>query len=499
MGGCGHNTIIIFSTIMSRNLVYVDDELGGVEEDFNDVETCLQMLKRSRDRWNETVNDVEAILIEDQMVGRNTERIFRTRKVYPRENYKQSCWYLFLQRDFSDLNSRDSKFFRNRFTVPYQLYQQLLQLAKEWFPQKKYDIAGREWTPIFLKLLGTLRILGKGCSWDLLYELSGISGEVHRKWTLQFLHKFGEEMYPIHVHGPRDTDELNKVTSLYAAVGFPGCVGSTDCVHIRWEMCPSLWFSSYKNGKNSYASIAYEMTVDHTKRFQSTTVGHYGTTSDMTIVKFDGFVNKVKYDPLFTETEFKYLQADNKWALEKGLYLLVDGGYHKWRIMQCPFKFSLDDQATRWSEQAESVRKDVECSFGILKKRFQFLKNSITWHRKSDIDNAVFSCVILHNMLHEFDGYDIRWEDELNNCHNDEEEQICLDRIRRRVVRTLENNTDHSNCGYLHYNMNNINYANYLNDEVEMEITNEHTLLQKKLIKHFDVKWLNNEIRWITI
>ena len=41
-----------------------------------------------------------------------------------------------------------------------------------------------------------------------------------------------------------------------------------------------------------------------------------------------------------------------------------------------------------------TFRKDVERSFGILQKRFQFLKNAITWHRKSDIDNAVFSCVI---------------------------------------------------------------------------------------------------------
>ena len=252
---------------MPNNLVYPEDALDNVEDEVDEVLMCLKRIKRSRDLWNETVNDVEAILIEDQMVGRNIDGIFRTRKVYARENYKQSCWYLFLQRDFSDLNSRESKLFRNRFTVPYQLYQQLLQLAEEWFPQKKYDTAGREWTPIFLKLLGTLRILGKGCSWDLLYELSGISGEVHRKWTLQFIHKFSEEMYPIHVHGPRDTDELIKVTSLYAAVGFPGCVGSTDCVHIRWEMCPSLWFSAYKNGKNSYASITYEMTVDNTKRF----------------------------------------------------------------------------------------------------------------------------------------------------------------------------------------------------------------------------------------
>jgi hypothetical protein len=167
--------------------------------------------------------------------------------------------------------------------------------------------------------------------------------------------------------------------------------------------------------------------------------------------------------------------------------------------MQNPFKFSLDEKSTRWSEHAESVRKDVECSFGILKKRFQFLKNAITWHRKSDIDNAVFSCVILHNMLHEFDGYDARWENELDNSHNDEEEQTCLDRIRRRVTRTIENNVDHSNCGYLTYNTNNINYANSLNEDVEVEITNEHTLLQRKLIKHFDVQWLNGKIRWLTI
>ena len=338
---------------MSRsNLVYVEDEPADGEEELDEVEIGLQRLKRNRDRWNETLEEIEANLVEDQMVGRNRNGMYRTRKVYARENFKQSCWYLFLQRDFSDLDSRNSKIFRNRFTVPHQLYQQLLLLAEEWFPQKKLDVCLRENTPIFLKLLGTLRMLGKGCSWDLLYELSGVSGEVHRKWTHEFLYKFSQEMYPIHVHGPRDTDELNTVTSLYAAVGFPGCIGSTDCVHIRWEMCPSLWFNSYKNGKNSYASIAYEMTVDHSKRFQATTIGHYGTTSDMTIVKFDGFVNKVRYDPLYTQTEFKYLEADKKWALEKGLYLLVDGGYHKWRIMQCPFKFSLDDKATRWSEQA---------------------------------------------------------------------------------------------------------------------------------------------------
>ena len=463
-----------------------------IEEDVDDNETCMNRLKRNRLLWSDLYD-------KKQDVDVLKSKIFRTRTVYSRENFKESCWYKFLQRDLSDLNGRDGKLFRNRFTVPYDLYRQVLLLAENWFPQKEKDICGRELSPIFLKLLGTLRMLGKGCSWDLLYELTGVSAEVHRKWTLAFIDKFSKEMYSIYVHGPRNSTELNSVTSLYAAVGFPGCVGSTDCVHIRWEMCPSLWYSSYKNGKNSYASIAYEMTVDHSKRFQATTIGHYGTTSDKTIVKFDGFVNEVKYGEMYSTAKFKYQIDDKRWATEKGLYLLVDGGYHKWRIMQCPLKLSDDQKAMRWSEHAESVRKDVECSFGILKKRFQFLKNAITWHRKSDIDNAVFSCVILHNMLHEFDGYDQRWEAEIENSHNDAEEQICLNRIRRRVVRALENNEDHSTIGYLQHNINNISYANSLDNIVDVEISTEHEVLQEKLIRHLDVQWLNNKLRWLTI
>lgn len=190
----------------------------------------LERFKRNRKARSE--NDSEDVLEEPLVDEEEAEyrRVFKNRKVYNRENYRDSCWYKFLQRDLSDLNERDGKTFRLRFTVPYPLYQQLLVFATNWFPQRRVDACGQELTPISLKLLGTLRILGKGCSWDLLYELSGVSAEVHRKWTLSFLAKFSEEMYPIYVHGPRNNDELNNVTSLYAACGFPGCVGSTGLV-----------------------------------------------------------------------------------------------------------------------------------------------------------------------------------------------------------------------------------------------------------------------------
>jgi hypothetical protein len=92
----------------------------------------------------------------------------------------------------------------------------------------------------------------------------------------------------------------------------------------------------------------------------------------------------------------------------KGLYLICDGGYHKWRVMQCPNKHTSEESAVLFSQRLESVRKDAECTFRILKKRWHILKNHMLIQDKAQIDNLVFTCAILHNMLLEHDT----WGDE---------------------------------------------------------------------------------------
>jgi len=58
-----------------------------------------------------------------------------------------------------------------------------------------------------------------------------------------------------------------------------------------------------------------------------------------------------------------------------------------------------------WSEWVESIRKDVECFFGVLKARFQFLRNPIEYNIFT-IDDVFKTCCILHNMLLAYDGLD---------------------------------------------------------------------------------------------
>lgn len=66
----------------------------------------------------------------------------------------------------------------------------------------------------------------------------------------------------------------------------------------------------------------------------------------------------------------------------------------------------------RWNCALESVRKDVECTFGIIKVRFRFFKNPIELHCEEYIDNAFFVCCIIHNMLLQYDHLDTLWTDE---------------------------------------------------------------------------------------
>ena len=56
------------------------------------------------------------------------------------------------------------------------------------------------------------------------------------------------------------------------------------------------------------------------------------------------------------------------------------------------------------------MRKDVECTFGILKGRFRVLKNGIRLRGPQATDNIWLTCCALHNFLLEQDGLDDPWD-----------------------------------------------------------------------------------------
>ena len=59
----------------------------------------------------------------------------------------------------------------------------------------------------------------------------------------------------------------------------------------------------------------------------------------------------------------------------------------------------------------ESLRKDVECTFGILKGRWRILKTGIRIHGTDGPDKVFFTCCALHNKLLDIDGLDELWKE----------------------------------------------------------------------------------------
>lgn len=61
--------------------------------------------------------------------------------------------------------------------------------------------------------------------------------------------------------------------------------------------------------------------------------------------------------------------GDVQVRLYRGAWVMVDNGYLSWPTTIPPIKEPFTFEEARWSKWLESMRKDVECTFGILKGR----------------------------------------------------------------------------------------------------------------------------------
>jgi hypothetical protein len=177
-----------------------------------------------------------------------TDPITRVRR---KKTPKMSAWW----EDYVDApqpnNAHWSKEFRQNFRLPYASYLMILDMISSEKSEGLFDRwkahdnscydrqenkKNKKVSPIELLLLGSLRYLGRGWTFDDMRDVTYISRDVHRKFFHQFV-KFGATvLYPMYVSVPRTQEDLRDCEREYRVAGFPaGCVGSTDATHIPLE------------------------------------------------------------------------------------------------------------------------------------------------------------------------------------------------------------------------------------------------------------------------
>jgi hypothetical protein len=274
-------------------------------------------------------------------------------------------------------------------------------------------VTGQQAAPLSLLILCALRYIGRGWTFDNLSENTGISEEVTRVFFHIFIDFGSTVLYDKFVVAPATAEEALTHMHEYKKAGLPGCVGSTDATHIPFERVEYRLRQSHLGFKSSHTSRTYNITVNHRRQNLATTKGHPARWNDKTLVLCDNFVDALNEGRKLQHVQFELYNKDRCGNVVRvkyvGAWLIVDNGYLNWATTVPPIKSSCSCPDIRFSQWLESMRKDVECTFGIMKGCFRILKSGIRLKGQEAGDKIFLTCCALHNWLLHVDGLDKHW------------------------------------------------------------------------------------------
>ena len=109
-------------------------------------------------------------------------------------------------------------------------------------------------------------------------------------------------------------------------------------MHVKWDGCPAKQFFEHK-GKEGYPTLVWEAVVDRSLRFRSVSGACKGAWNDKGVSWYDRVVQRLHTRQLFANAEFElFTDAAGSVVKLQGAYLMCDGGYNWWRVLQRTLK-----------------------------------------------------------------------------------------------------------------------------------------------------------------
>ena len=142
-------------------------------------------------------------------------------------------------------------------------------------------------------ILGALRYLGRGWTFDDIEEATEINEETHRQFFQIYIAFVSTELYGRFMIVPTSGEEAATHLKEMETVGFHVCVGSTDATHVGMERCSYRLAQICRGGKLPMPCRTYNMTVNHRRHILSSTFGHPAHWNDNTLQLYDSFVTSI--------------------------------------------------------------------------------------------------------------------------------------------------------------------------------------------------------------
>ncbi|XP_044964617.1 uncharacterized protein LOC123425009 [Hordeum vulgare subsp. vulgare] len=344
------------------------------------------------------------------------------------------------------------------------LFLHIVNALGQWSPYFTYmaDCSGRIGLSPLKKCTAAMRMLAYGTPADALDEYLKIG----KSTALECMDKFAEGVIAVfgsdYLRRPTRED-VEHLLQVNESRGFPGILGSIDCMHWRWEKCPLAWRGQFTRGDYGVPTMVLEAVASQDLHIWHAFFGIAGSNNDLNVLN----QSPLFFDALKGEApQVQFLVNGNEHSTG---YYLADGIYPEWAAFMKTIPLPQTEKHKLFAKFQEGARKDVERAFGVLQSRITIVRRPARlWKRKS-VGRIMRACVILHNMIVE-----------------DEKDQVT-------IHIDLNENPGASFALPPEVNVGgNLCFADVLRGKATIRARPQHTQLKNDLIEHIWNKFQNS-------
>ena len=298
---------------------------------------------------------------------------------------------------FAEVPTYPPRLFRRRYRMRRSLFTKIVRDCEancDYFKQRRNAAHVMGFSP-FQKISAAMRVIAYGIPADYTDEYLRIGAQTTTDCVRMFVKMVIKLYGETYLRAPNEQD-TKRLMEINEKRGWPGMLGSLDCMHWTWKNCPKAWHGMYC-GKSHDPTIVLEAVASQDLWIWHAFFGLPGTLND---------INVLNRSPLFARIvkgdapTCNYKVMNNEYTMG---YYLTDGIYPDYATLVKAIKEKRDVPLTRkeaWFTKAqESARKDIERAFGVLQARFAIVRGPARFWDKETLVDIMTCCVILHNMI----------------------------------------------------------------------------------------------------
>ncbi|XP_062534143.1 uncharacterized protein LOC134203287 [Armigeres subalbatus] len=350
--------------------------------------------------------------------------------------------------------------FCRRFRMPRTMFLRILKDVenKNDYFKLRSNAAGTPGLTGLQKCVAAVRMLAYGIAADAVDEYVRIGASTAMESLRNFCTTVVEVYGDIYLRVPNNED-IRKIVIENESRGFPGMLGSIDCMHWEWGNCPVAFKGQYV-GKDAKPTVVLEAIASYDTHIWHCFFGMPGSCNDINVVDRSPILNNIVNGKIL---KVEYILNGTK--RDRG-YFLADGIYPDWPVFMKTVSHPSNNKEKLFAKKQEAARKDVERAFGILKKCWHILTHPCRLWDVPTMTNVMQACIILHNMR-------IEYHCNMDNILQDDSETIphthrSMENCPKSIITSVPPGT----------------FAQFCAERMDMKNTAECASLRKDLIDH---------------